>query len=252
VAKVTVSPVSWSPDSRYLAVEVFGSDVNGKVAPSGLDIVDTATNSIRMLTRGYPCGAGFAPDLPDRLAYATSPLAAFCMKGKVNVFTSAPDGSGRKQLTRDGASLNPAWGASGIAFDRQTLRKNGAPVFQVWMMQPDGSRRTQLTHMKIPQLLDGLVPLQFDAAGARLLCHFTGQDTTGTFTIDVASRRVRELKAGRAAVEPGDISSDGKTVLVDVGQFMNPPSSGKVETMPFSGGRGTVLVTHAAQPTWNR
>jgi hypothetical protein len=33
---------------------------------------------------------------------------------------------------------------------------------------------------------------------------------------------------------------------------MNPPSSGKVETMPFSGGRGTVLVTHAAQPTWNR
>jgi hypothetical protein len=252
VGKETVSVVSWSPDSRYVAVEVFGSDVKGTVTPSGIDVVDTTTNTIRVISRGYPCGASFAPDLPDRLVYANSPASSFCLKGRVNVLTIAADGSGRKQLTSDGASLNPVFGPNSIAFDRETLRRNDAPVFQIWTMRPDGSRRARVTHLKVPRLLDGLVPLQFDGAGDRLLAQFEGQDTTGTYTVDLASRRVRQLTVGRAAVSPGGIARDGKTVLVGVGQFMNPPSSGKVETIPFGGGPATLLVAHASDPSWNR
>jgi hypothetical protein len=252
VRKETVSVVSWSPDSRYLAVEVFGSDVKGKLTPSGVDVVDTATNTIRVISRGYPCGASFAPDLPDRLVYSNSPAASFCFKGRVNVFTIAADGSGRKQLTSDGASLNPVFGPNSIAFDRETLRGNDAPVFQIWTMRPDGTKRTQVTRLKVPPLLDGLVPLQFDAAGDRLLAEFEGQDTTGTYTIDLARHRVRQLTVGRTSVSPSGISRDGKTVLVCVGQFMNPPSSGKVETIPFGGGPATLLAAHASDPSWNR
>jgi hypothetical protein len=252
VRKETASAVSWSPDSRFLAVEVFGSDVNGKVTPSGIDVVDTTTNTIRTISGGYPCGASFAPNLPDRLVYASSPASSFCLKRRVNVFTAASDGSSRKQLTTDGSSLNPVFGANSIAFDRETLRRNDAPVFQIWLMNPDGSHRRQLTRQKVPPLLDGLVPLQFDAAGDRLLAQFEGQDTTGTYTIDVTRRHVRRLTVGRSAVEPRGLSRDGRSVLVDVGAFMNPPSSGKVATIPFSGGRASVLVARAAEPSWDR
>ena len=144
---------------------MFGSDINGKVAPSGIDVVDTTTNTIRTISGGYPCGAGFAPDLPDRLAYAASPVSSFCFKGAVSVFTVAADDSGRRQLTRDGHSLNPVWGPRSIAFDRETLRRRDAPVFQIWVMHPDGSHHSQVTHLKVPTLLDGLVPLRFDGRG---------------------------------------------------------------------------------------
>jgi hypothetical protein len=39
-------------------------------------------------------------------------------------------------------------------------------------------------------------------------------------------------------------------VLVDVGGFEQSPSHGTVETLPFAGGRPTVLVKHAGDPVW--
>jgi hypothetical protein len=252
VRKETVSASSWSPDSRYLAIQVFGSAVNGKTTPSGIDVLDTATNTLRTISGGYPCGVSFAPDLPDRLVYASSPTASFCFKGRVNVFSIAADGSARKQLTTDGASLNPVYGPGIVAFDREKVRKNDAPIYQVWTMRPDGTHRVQITHTKVPSLLSGLVPLALDASGKRLLAAFQGQDTDEAFTIDLTRRVARQLKVGRSSVTSGGITRDGKTVLVDVGGFMNPPSTGNVETMPFGGGPATVLVKRAGEPSWNR
>ncbi len=250
--KVSGSAAAWSPDSRYLAAELFTNSPSPRDRSSSLAIVDTTTWSVRTLAHGYPCGASFAPGLSERLVFAVARGSSVCPTGAVNVFTIGADGSAKRQLTRDGHSLNPVWGASSIAYDHFTARRNDAPVFQIWLMRSDGTHQHQYTHLRVPTLLDGLVPLQFAADGTRLLARYEGQDTEQTWTIDLATNRLRELKIGGQDIGPGALSLDGRTVLADRGAFLNPSSSGTVETVPFSGGRAHAVVAHAAQPSWNR
>ena len=198
------------------------------------------------------CGASFAPRRPDRLVYAQAPGSFACFNGHVNVFTATATGAGRRQLTHDGLSLNPAWGPRSIAFDRATLRgKTEAPAYQVWLMRSDGSQLRQVTRMQVGPLVEGLVPLAFSASGNRLLSAFEGQDTSQTWTIQLPSGQARQLTVGGQSVQAGGISRNGRTVLVDVGGFEAAPSHGTVATLPFGGGQATVLVKHAGEPTWS-
>jgi hypothetical protein len=248
--RATAVATAWSPESRFLAVQLFSVAANG--SGGGLAVIDTSTGKAKTIARGAMCGASFAPDLPDRLVYARAPTSSNCFDGPVDVYSIAVDGSGRRRLTHDGRSLNPVWGAGTVAFDRQTPRRHLGPIYQVWLMHPDGTHRAQLTHLHVPPLLDGLVPLQFSADGEHLLARYEGQDTTGAWTIAVATHHARELKIAHQSLEPGGISLDGKLVLVDFGGFMNPPSTGRVEAIPFGGGHPKVLVAHGGQPSWNR
>ena len=123
------------------------------------------------------------------------------------------------------------WGPTQIAFDREQLRGGeAAPAYQIWLMNPNGSGRKQVTHTKVPTLLEGLVPMQFSADGERLLTQLVGQDTSETWTIEVASAKVRQLTVRGVSVTAGGLSQDGTTVLVDYNGFLNPPSAGTVET----------------------
>jgi Tol biopolymer transport system component len=250
--KVSASAAAWSPDSRYLAAELFTNSPSPRDRSSALAIIDTTTWTLRTLANGYPCGASFAPGLTGRLAFAVARGSSICPTGAVNVFTIGADGTAKRQLTYDGRSLNPVWGAASIAYDHVTARRNDAPVFQVWLMRSDGTHQRQYTHLRVPTLLDGLVPLRFSADGTRLLARYEGQDTEQTWTIDLVTNRLRELKIGGQDIGPGGLSLDGRTVLADRGAFLNPSSSGTVETIPFSGGRANAVVAHAAQPSWNR
>ena len=51
-------------------------------------------------------------------------------------------------------------------------------------MNPDGSARRQITHTKVPALLEGLVPMQFSSDGTRLLAEYVGQDTSWIAEVD--------------------------------------------------------------------
>jgi len=250
--RVGTQAVAWSPDSRYVAVELFGDFPGAHDRNSGLAVIDTLTFKEKTIARGAICGASFAPALSDRLAYGQGPAGTFCLSRRVNVFTANPDGSARTRVTNDGRSLNPVWGPTKIAFDREQLRRGDAPVYQLWLMNPDGSARKQLTHTKVPTLLDGLVPMQFSADGTRLLAEYVGQDTNEAWTVQVTSGRARQLKVRGVSVTAGGLSRDGSTVLVDYNGFLNPPSAGTIETVPFTGGGAKVLVRHAGFPSWNR
>ena len=250
--RVGAQAVAWSPDSRYVAVELFGDFPGKHDRNSGLAVIDTQTFKEKTIARGAICGASFSPALGDRLAYGQGPAGTFCLSGRVNVFTANPDGSARTRVTNDGRSLNPVWGPTKIAFDREQLRRGDAPVYQLWLMNPDGSARKQLTHTKVPTLLDGLVPMQFSADGTRLLAEYVGQDTNEAWTVQVTSGRARQLKVRGVSVTAGGLSRDGSTVLVDYNGFLNPPSAGTIETVPFTGGGAKVLVRHAGFPSWNR
>jgi hypothetical protein len=51
-------------------------------------------------------------------------------------------------------------------------------------------------------------------------------------------------------VTGGAISRDGNSLLITIGAFMDPPSTGTVETIPFGGGAATPLV-RGASASWD-
>lgn len=249
-SKAIASAIAWSPDSRFLAVGLSSTAVSGK--GSSLAVIDTSNGTVKTIVNSSACGASFAPKGADRLVYAASSANKQCFNSKVNVSTVNADGTGKKQITTDGRSTNPVWGPSSIVFDRVTLRKNDAPIYQLFTMRADGSHRIQITHMKIPKLVSGLVPMQFSTNGKHLLAEYEGQDTSETWAVTMPTRKAKQLKIGGQSVVPGALSKNGNAVLVAVGALDTAPKHGTVETIGFGGGHAKVLVKHAAEPSWNR
>jgi Tol biopolymer transport system component len=248
VAHAYASTLAWSPDSRYLAVALTGTD-----APSlsgyGLAIIDTETGTEQTVATGVIYGASFAPGASDTLVYSRA--TSLSGTAAINIYTVAADGTGTKEITTDGRSADPVWGARGIAFDHERLRKGYAPLDQIWLMQPDGQGRRQITHTKVGLLVSGLVPLAFSSDGTRLAAEFEGEDTSIGYSVSILSGHVTQLKVGNKSVSAWGISRDGRSVLISVGGFENPASDGKIETIPFSGGRSTPLIAHGDYPSWD-
>lgn len=250
LANVNARPLAFSPDSKYLAAALVSNSVHNAGKKSSLVVIDLETGAMTTVAHGVAEGASFAPEASDRLAYGLA--SSEQLTASVNIYLSAPDGSGASLFTHDGRSLNPVWGAEGIAYDRERLRPGAAPVYQIWLASPGAGPARQLTHLKINPLVSGLVPLAFSASGTRLLAQFAGQDTSAAWTVDLASGRVRQLTTpGVHYLVGAGISQDGSTLLVDEDSFERAPSSGRVVTIPFAGGPAHLLVAHAAQASWN-
>lgn len=249
LAQATALAQTFSPDSRYLAVVLASTDPDSDAA-SGLAIVDTRTMKYKVLARGPIYGASFAADGSDRVLYASA--TSMALSAAVDIHVLGADGSGAKQLTRDGRSLNPVWAKGGtIAFDHERLRAHGAPEFQVWTMGSDGSAPRALTSLRVPVLLNGLVPLEFSPSGDQLLAEYEGEDTSQAWEVSLSTSRAHELRVGGQSVSAGALSRSGSEVLVDVGGFLNAPDQGVVEQLPLGGGPARILVPHGSQPSWN-
>ena len=154
----TASPLAWSQDSRYLAVYVQSTQTVGVAAASSLDVIDTQSGTVTTIAKGAIYGASFAHDGSDKLVFGLSHSESFA--GGVNLYTSEPDGAGLHRLTSDGRSLNPVWGPTYIAYDRERMRKL-SPEYQIWLASPSGVRVRRLTHLAVGSLVQGLVPLAF-------------------------------------------------------------------------------------------
>ncbi|HTD08903.1 MAG TPA: hypothetical protein VK680_08440 [Solirubrobacteraceae bacterium] len=242
------TPLAWSPDSRYLAVQLVSNGTNDIADDSGLDVIDTQTGTLTTIASGILYGVSFARDGSDRLVFGLSHSESFT--GGVNLYVSEADGGGLHRITSDGHSLNPVWGPTYIAYDRERMRRL-APEYQIWLATLTDVRVRKLTHLRVGALVEGLVPLGFSASGSRLLAEFEGQDTSGAYAVSVVSGHARDVIVHDQMVQAGGISSDGSTLLVDVGSFEQPPSHGRIETVPFAGGSAKVLVAHGSQASWN-
>jgi hypothetical protein len=246
LAHETVQPLAWSGNLRYVAVDVQSTAVKNAAARSGLALVDIGLNSVKMIAHGQIYGASFKPD-GDELVYARA--ASQSLSAPVNLYRSKPDGT-TVLLTHDGRSLFPVWGPKAIAYDRERLRRNDAPVYQIWLRPTSGSRSRRLTNVRVRSLVSGLVPLAF-AGGRKLLAQFVGEDTSEAWTVRLPSGRAHRLTVRGRSVQAAGISGDGKTVLVNEGGFEGPASEGRIATMPFAGGLSKVLVAHGSQASWN-
>jgi hypothetical protein len=246
---VSAQPIAWSPDSRYLAVEL--SSTNLKARDDGLAVIDTTTmRATTLVSGGTIAGASFNPASSggDRLVYGI--FASSNPSGPCNLYTVGPSGADTTQLTHDNRSLEPVWGAKGIVFVHETPRGADAfPIYQLWLRA--GSKSIQLTHVKVQKLVAGLAPISISSDGNRILAEFGGQDTSDAWTVQISPRRVEPLDAGGDKfVQGGAISANGKQVIVDVGAFEQPSSRGTVESVPFGGGKPTRLA-RGADPSWN-
>jgi hypothetical protein len=246
----TAQPLSWSPDGRYLAVDVQSTALKRGAQLSGLGILDTQSAKLSMIAHGQLFGASFAPNGSDEVVYGLA--RSQLLTARVNIYRAKPDGTGTVALTHDGRSLFPLWGPGAIAYDRERLRREDAPVYQLWLRPSKGKTR-RLTNVRVRSLVSGLIPVAFSADGSRLLAQFVGQDTSEAWAVSVASGRARRLtpKGARLPLQAAGLSTDGGTVLVNEGGVDGPASEGRVATLPFAGGRSTVLVTHGSQASWN-
>jgi Tol biopolymer transport system component len=242
VAKsLTVGGIAFSPDSTRLGVALRGR----------LVVHDIAARETDLVARGFINGFSFSPDSAS-LVYGTS--------GRNEAFDAPSDlyalplGSDSKtRVTRDRKSLNPLWGPAGeIVFDRQTPRQGDAPRYNLFAIHPDGGALRRITALRIPPLLSGLVPRDMSADGRRLLAEFTGQDTSVGFAVNPASGRTRALsKNMETGFVATALSADGRTVLGQTGGA-DPANRHDVVTLPYAGGKPTVLVRRAAYPSWTR
>jgi Tol biopolymer transport system component len=249
LARQNAVPLAWSPDSRYLAVMLVSTAVKGFAKRSGLAILDTTTGSLRTIASGIVYGASFAPDGSDRVVFGRA--SSQSLSARVNLYVAEAGGAGLQRITSDGRSLNPVWGPTFIAYDRERLRRNDAPVYQIWLRRPGGGSPRRLTSIRVRSLVSGLTPLGFSQNGSRLLAEFVGQDTSEAWTVAVPSGRARPVRVRRRPVVGGAISRDGSRLLVFEGGIEGPASADNVVTVPFAGGAPTLLVAHAAQPSWN-
>ncbi|HYB29397.1 MAG TPA: hypothetical protein VEF89_22490 [Solirubrobacteraceae bacterium] len=234
---------AWSPDSRYLAVAL--QPATGSHSGPCLVVIDTRTSRTRTVASGWIQGVSFAPTGADRLVYALGKTGS-------NLYTAGAAGGQVKQLTHDGVSLNPVWGARGIVFDRETPRTRyglpSYPAYQLYLLA--GSRLTQITHMSVGWEGEGLIPQAISADGTKLAANWVGDDMDQGWTVNIVTRALRELPASFTA---DGISRDGRRVLLEsMFGLMFSPATSKIETIPFAGGRLTMLVTPGGEASWNQ
>jgi hypothetical protein len=160
--------------------------------------------------------------------------------------------SARFRITRDRRSLNPLWGPTGIIHDRFSARDGDAPTYNLFEIQPDGGDFRRITDLTIPSLVSGLIPLELNANGARLLANFVGQDTTVGFRVNTKSGSVKSLDSDfENGFVAADLTDDGRTVLGHTGG-PDPTARHNVVTVPYGGGEPEVLVRRASFPDWNK
>jgi TolB protein len=96
------------------------------------------TPTLIAASRGIQVSPAVSP-IDETVAYASS------VNGSLDIFTCAPDGSGKKQLTFGGGGIEtaPCWSPSGnqIAY---TSDRSGNP--QIYIMDADGGNQHRITH----------------------------------------------------------------------------------------------------------
>jgi Tol biopolymer transport system component len=236
----------FSPDSRTIAA-VTGKEVGRK----RLVLIDVASGAVRKVASGQFSGFSFSPD-SARLVYARAPRDAYPPHSDLFTVPVAAVGA-PTALTTNHRSVDPVWGAPGIAFVRlrKPTRKGDAYKQDIYLSDGVTGVIRRITTTKVPFLLSGLDPVSWSADGTRLLAEFGGQDTSYAETVDPATGKVRRVGRFSDGIVGYDLSADGSTILATTGGY-DPGNPHDVVTVPYTGGTPTVLVRDAFSPDWTR
>jgi Tol biopolymer transport system component len=238
----SIDSLRFSPDSKKL----------GAIAASKrVRVYDIPNDALHVAASGNLRGFAFSPD-SEQLVYGKAVKEDF--QSASDLYTVPALGGKETRLTDGKNALNPVWGAKEIVFDRFKRRKDDAPAYNIWALDPAAPQTLRrVTSLTIPRLVSGLVPLEISADGKRLLAAFTGQDVEVGFTVSLKSGKTRALSQDFESGTVGfDLSADGNTILAHTGG-PDPGNAHDVVTVPWArGGKTKVIVEDAAYPDWTR
>ena len=250
------SVFDWSADSTRIAITI-----GPEIGRQNLTVIDVADGKQTRVANGYFNGVSFAPEGNESLVYGRAPNENYPPRtdlwridllppGAVSVAPVQP-----RRLTTDRRSQNPLWGPNDtIVFVRllNAKQRKYGPKNELFKMNSVGAAVSRLTHTKVDPLTFGLTPTAWSASGNQLLAEYGGQDTSYAVAVNPANGRERSLTNEREIGFIGTaLSSDGRTVLGWQGGF-EPGRNRRVVSIPFAGGRPTVLVRNATEPDWDR
>jgi Tol biopolymer transport system component len=237
-----IDSLRFSPDSTKLGAIAGGARVR---------VYDVAADTLHVAATGQLRGYSFSPD-SAQIVYGRAVGESF--QSDSDLYVVPVLGGEPNRITSVKNALNPVWGPKEIVFDRFGSRRNDAPAYNLWALDAAAPEKLrQLTNLKIPRLVSGLVPLEVSADAKRMLAVFTGQDVEVGFTVAMANGRTRALSPDFESGTVGfDLARDGKTILAHTG---GPALGGPhdVVTVPYKrGGKPKVIVEDAAFPDWTR
>jgi hypothetical protein len=246
--------LAWSSDSGTIAA-LKGPELGRR----RLVLIDVLTGAQRVVAQGFFSGFGFSPD-GSELVYAKADEEKYPPRSDVYRLQFVPPGAvsvaAEKpvRLTHDHNSSDPLWGPTNKIVFVKTVEGNKrkyGPKNELFLMNPQGKGVKRLTHTKVDPLLQGLFPTAWSANGTRLLAEFEGQDTSYAVTVSPKTGAQRPLpKAEESGFVGTALSADGKTVLGYEGGF-DPGNRHDVITIPYGGGKPTVLAKNASEPSWS-
>jgi Tol biopolymer transport system component len=236
---------AWSPDSTKIAAITGG--VRGKRT---LLVIDAKSLKREKVATGYFNGASFSPE-SDELVYGVSQTENTL---KSDIFRYELGGAAPKALTKGKKSAYPLWGPKDqIVFAGQVRAGGGSesPASQLFVMNPEGQRVSQVSHTKIAPLSQGLLPIAWSENGARLLTEFAGEDQSYAVAVSTVTGSEKKLtKNAETGLQGAALSPDGTTVLGTVGLGFGGNPNPKVVTVPWGGGPEKVLVPGGYEPSW--
>ena len=236
---------AWSPDSTKVAAITGG--LTGKKT---LLVIDVKTLKREKVATGYFNGVSFSPE-SNEIVYGVSQTENTL---KSDIFRYELGGGAPTALTTGKVSAYPLWGPKDqIVFVRFTPAKKTyeAPAGQLFVMNPEGQRISQVSHTKITPLATGLIPLAWSENGARLLAEFAGEDQSYAVAVSTVTGSEKKLtKNQQTGLQGAGLSADGATVLGTVGLGFGGNPKPKVVTVPWNGGPEKVLVPGGYEPSW--
>lgn len=238
----SIDSLRFSPDSSKLGAIAGGKRVR---------VYDIATDALHVAAAGQLRGYSFSPD-GKQLVYGRAVKEDLSSDSDLYVVPAL--GGQEKRLTTVKNALNPVWGPEEIVFDRFGSRRDDAPAYNLWALNPLApDELRQLTELKIPPLVSGLVPLEVSADAKRMLAVFTGQDVQVGFTVAMANGKTRALSPDfERGIVGFDLSRDGQTILAHTGGW-DPGAAHDVVKLPYQrGGKPKIIVEDAAYPDWTR
>jgi Tol biopolymer transport system component len=237
---------AWSPDSSTVAA--LTGPLNGAKT---LILINVENGKRAKVAKGYFNGVSFSPDSAE-IVYGVSKSQTYPLKS--DIFRASVEGGSPVPLSHNKNSAYPLWGPTGqIVFARQLGAKTRryGPKNELFVMNEEGQRISQLTQTEVDPLSQGLTPIQWSADGHRLLTEFGGEDQSYAVAVNTVTGAEKALTNNPEAGFMGAaLSPDGTTVLGTAGLGFGGNPHPKVVTVPFSGGAQKVLVANAFEPSW--
>jgi Tol biopolymer transport system component len=246
--------LEWSPDSTLVAA-LRGPELGNRK----LVLIDVTSGAQRVVAQGFFSGFSFSPD-GGELVYALAGAEKFPPRSDLYRIEVLPPGAVSvkavvpQRLTKDHNSAYPLWGPQKIVFVKtlDAKKRKYGPKNDLFLISPNGKGVKRLTHTTVGPLLQGLFPTAWSASGNQLLAEFEGQDTSYAVKVNPKTGGQKPVaQAGEQGFVGTALSSDGKLVLGYTGGF-DPGAKHDVMSVPYAGGKGTVIAKNAFEPDWSR